>query len=300
MGLAASTPSLEATLASSGMQLQIGPFQVRVRSELPAVAEHIRLLYADFPQRYAAEGHFDVAVVGGRGIHRWMRRQADLVVNGVRPYLPLPENLAGAVMEWGLNWCIGRKAHRWLTLHAAVVERRNKAMILPAPPGSGKSTLCAALTFAGWRLFSDEFAIIDLTTCRVLPVPKPLSLKDASIEIIRARHPDLIHGPEGVDVEGARFVHARPPVSSVVRAREDAAIGLVIFPRYAAGKRTAIEPMPKAHALVELAGQSFNFGYHGATAFQSLTKIVSEATCYRLEYSDLDDVLGQLDRLIAP
>ena len=148
-------------------------------------------------------------------------------------------------------------------------------MILPAPPGSGKSTLCAALAYSGWRLFSDEFALIDPATRRILPAPRPISLKDASIEIIKSRHPDLCHGPEGVDVEGARFIHARPPTASFHRAHEDAPVGLVIFPRYVAGEPTTIEPVHKAQALVELAGQSFNFGYHGAKAFDCLTQIVS-------------------------
>jgi HprK-related kinase A len=289
----------DSVLRSSGLQLEVGPFLARIRSEWPAVAHHISVLYPDFPRRAAPEGHFDVAIVGGRRWHRWIRPQADLVINGVRPYLPLPAILAGAAMEWGLNWCIGQKAHQWLTLHAAAVERSGRVMILPAPPGSGKSTLCAALVYSGWRLFSDEFAIINTDTRRLLPAPRPISLKDASIDIIKSRHADLRHGPEGVDVEGARFIHARPPTDSVRRAHEDAPLGLVLFPRYAGGKRTTIEPVAKAQALAELAGQSFNFAYHGSRAFDCLTKMLDQAKCFRLEYSDLDDAIEQLERLIA-
>src|SRR5262245_47089810 len=205
----------EAALKPSGIQIEIGPFLARIRSELPAVADHISLMYPDFPQRVGAGSHFDVAIVGGRRWHRWIRRQADLVINGVRPYLPLPAVLAGAAMEWGLNWCVGQKAHQWLTLHAAVVERYGKAMILPAPPGAGKSTLCASLAFSEWRLFSDEFGLIDPATDRIRAAPRPLSLKNESIELLEKRHADLCHGPEGVDIEGARFVYARPPTASV-------------------------------------------------------------------------------------
>src|SRR5262245_17689149 len=201
MGLAAAR--LDSALRSSGVQIEIGPFLARIRSEWPAVADHMSVLYEDFPYRAMPEGHFDIAIVGGRRWHRWIRPQADLVINGVRPYLPLPVILAGAAMEWGLNWCMGQKAHQWLTLHAAVVERHGKAMLLPAPPGSGKSTLCAALAYSGWRLFSDEFALINTATRRILPAPRPISLKNASIEILKQRHPELRHGPEGIDVEGA-------------------------------------------------------------------------------------------------
>ena len=143
------------------MQVGIGPFLVRVRSDLAGVRSHLERLYPEFPMRDSADSHFDLAIVGGHGVRRWIRPQATVVVNGARPYHPLPATLAGPLLEWGLNWCIGRTAHRWVVVHAAVVEQGGRAMILPAPPGSGKSTLCAALSYAGWRLFSDEFALID-------------------------------------------------------------------------------------------------------------------------------------------
>ena len=67
------------------------------------------------------------------------------IINGDRPFYPLPGNLAGAGLEWGLNWCVGNQAHRWVAVHAAVLERNGRTMILSAESGAGKSTLCAAL-----------------------------------------------------------------------------------------------------------------------------------------------------------
>jgi HprK-related kinase A len=291
--------ALSSSLETPGLQVEIGPFLVRIRSDLPGVSEHLERLYADFPMRAANVGHFDIAVVAGRGARRWIRPQATLVANGARPFLPLPASLAGPLVEWGLNWCIGRNAHRWVVVHAAVVERGGRAMILPAPPGSGKSTLCAALTYAGWRLFSDEFALIDPTTGRVLPVSRPISLKEASIEIIRSRHPHAIFGPEGRDVEGSRFVHVRPPSDSVHRAHEGAPPGWVILPRYVAGRPTTLDRLPKAQALMQIADQSFNYNYLGSKGFTCLAELVDQAVCYRLEYGDLDDVLALLTRVTA-
>jgi HprK-related kinase A len=220
------------------------------------------------------------------------------VVNGIRPFLPLPANLAGAALEWGLNWCTGTKIHRWITAHAAVVERNGRALVLPAHSGAGKSTLCAALAFSGWRFFSDEFAIIDPDTKRFHPTPRPLSLKNASIELMARRHPHIEYGPEGQTVEGERFVHAKPPSESVRRAEESAAIGWLVFPRYTAGAPTSLEPLPKAHALMEFAGQSHNYNYL-PNGYACLAELVGAAECYTLEYSSLDDVLARLMRLTS-
>jgi HprK-related kinase A len=264
------------------------------------VREYLRTLYTDFPMAAADGGHFDVAVVGTRGFRRWLRPQANLIVNGARPFLPLPGTLAGALFEWSLNWCVGNQAHRWVAIHAAVLERNGRTLILSAESGAGKSTLCAALALHGWRLFSDEFALLDPDTGMLAPLPRPISLKNRSIDIIRARAPrDQVFGPEGIDIEHARFVHMKPPGESVRREQEPAAPGWIVLPRWKAGSKTSISPLAKAHALLRLTDQSFNYNYLGSKGYQAVVDAVRRADCYTLEYADLDDVLGRLDALAA-
>jgi HprK-related kinase A len=282
-----------------GVQITIGPFLVRVRSELAGVRRHLDTMYVGFPMREGMGGHFDISVEAGRGLHRWVRPQASVVINGARPFLPLPSVLAGACIEWALNWCIGKNAHRWIAVHAAVVERGGRTLILPGPSGSGKSTLCASLTAAGWRLFSDEFALIDPESGYVLPVPRPISLKNRAIEILRHRQPSVVFAPEAYDTEGSRFVHMRPPGESVRRAGEPARVGWVVVPRFAEGRPTTFEPLPRARALLQLTDQSFNYNYLGASGYSCLATLVRHAECFRLEYSDLDDVLGRLEAMAA-
>jgi len=195
-----------------------------------------------------------------------------------------------------MNWCIGTKAHHLLVVHAAVVERANRTLLLPARPGSGKSTLCAALAYSGWRLFSDEFALIDPVSRLLLPAPRPLALKNGSIELIAKRHPEVVYGPEAIDIDGSRFVHARAPETSIARARERAAPGWIIFPRYKAHSPTTLERFPKTHALIELVGHSFNYNFL-PNGYTTLVEIVRNTECYTLEYSDLDDVLDKLIHL---
>jgi len=102
---------------------------------------------------------------------------------------------------------------------------------------------------------------------------------------------------ERTDVEGARFVHARPPRDSVVRATQLAEPGAIVFPRWSEGSPTRFEPMPKAQALAHLADQSFNYNYAGRKGFDALAGFVNRSSCHTLEYSDLDEVLPLFDRL---
>lgn len=290
-------PALVTALGGRGVQIAIGPFLVHVQSELAGVRDYIDLFYRDFPMRDVEDGHFSLSIAGSGGIRRWVRPQATAFVNGACPFHPLPQHLAGPLFEWALNWSTGSVAHRWVVVHASVVERNGRVMILPAAPGSGKSTLSAALAYAGWRFFSDEFALLDPATGQVWPMPRPISLKEASIDVIRHRHPDAVFGPEGVNVEKERFVHARPPAESIRRSGEPALPGWVITPRYRAGSPTTILPLPKAHALIKLADQSFNYNYLGAAGYQALAATIGSAHCFTLEYSDLDDVIARLTEM---
>jgi HprK-related kinase A len=288
--------ALEVGLAGSGTRLEIGPFLVRIRSDVAGVREHLEQLYGDFPVRLGEGAHIDVAVTRARHLRRLLRPQALLSVNRTSPFLPLPATLAGPFLEWGLNWSIGRTVHRWVVLHAAVVERGGRAMIMPAPPGSGKSTLCAALALAGWRLFSDEFGLVDPTTGQVSAVPRPVSLKNQSIAVIRNRHPGVVMSPEREDVEGARFVHMRPPTDSVRRMGERARPGWVVLPRYVAGEKTSFEKQPRARILMQLADQSFNYNYLGPQGFRCVTELIRDSECYALRYSDLNEAIAVLDQ----
>jgi HprK-related kinase A len=281
-------------LATTGVQVRIGPFLVHVRSELPLVHTYLETLYADFPLSSAESGHFDIHLLAARGLRRWIRPQANLIVNGERPFLPLPADLAGALFEWTINYCVGRDAHRFVAMHAAVVERNGHALVISGESGAGKSTLCAALVLDGWRLLSDEFALLDPDTGMLSALPRPVSLKNTSIEIIKNRGRDLVFGPEGIDIEDARFVHMKPPASSVRRAAETVAPSVVIFPRWRSGTRTVLAPVRKAQVLLRLADQSFNYNYLGVRGFEAIAGLARRVQGYELEYSDLDDVLPRI------
>ena len=141
-------------LAGPGLRLATGPFGCRLQSPIAAVAPELARLYTHhelLPDSAFIDFHVKVAPPGGvkGSLRRWFRPQALFSVDEVHPFTPLPQNQALPMLEWGLNWCVTAYSHHLLVLHAATVARGDKAVILPAQPGSGKSTLCAALVNRG-------------------------------------------------------------------------------------------------------------------------------------------------------
>jgi HprK-related kinase A len=264
------------------------------------VADGLRLHYAAHPVE-ADDGFadFHVTVLHSSGPRRWFRPQVLFQSDENEPFAPLPADQAFPMLEWGMNWCISSHCHQYLIIHAAVIERNGRAMILPAPPGSGKSTLCAGLGCHGWRLLSDELTLIDPVSGHIAPVPRPISLKNASIDVIRQFDVSAVFGPLVRDTTKGTVAHMRPPVDSVLRAQETVLPGWLVLPRYAADAETVLVPLSKARAFMHLADNSFNYHVHGKNGFEALGRLIDACDCYEFSYSRLAEAERLFARLAA-
>ncbi|MGE0451421.1 MAG: HprK-related kinase A [Vicinamibacterales bacterium] len=282
-------------LARARLCITAGPFVLSIRSPIPVVAQAIATLYRDFPIiEDPPFSDFHVDVLPRPGLRRWVRPQA---VFGVRGYFatdPFNRPLAAAFFEWGLNACIARRAQQYLIVHAAVVERHGKVTALVGASGSGKSTLCAALTIAGWRLLSDELALIVPGSTTVIPLTRPISLKNDSIAIVQQLDPSATFGPLTRTLRKGVIRHVRPPSTSVERMLEPADLARIVFVQYRPGADTTWTPVAPADAFTNIAAQSMNYGVRGAAAFTHLAGVVEGCTCSSLAYGNLTDAVATL------
>ncbi|GAB3267110.1 HprK-related kinase A [Chitinimonas naiadis] len=286
-------------LRQGALRLQLTPFVVRIGSPFPWVATELSRMYAEFPileQDGFADFHIDVQP--GVGLHRWIRPQVIFHFDGKPAFKPLPQNQAYPMLEWGLNWCIASHAHQFLIIHAAVIERQGQAIIMPAPPGSGKSTLCAALVSRGWRLLSDELTLLNMETGLVQGMARPINLKNQSIDVMNAFQPDATMTTPVKDTLKGTVALLRPPAESVRRVHEPAIPARIVFPRYKAGEPAAFTPVAKAHAALRVADEAFNYGIHGSRGFIALTGLVDRCDCSEFAYGNLEEAMAAFDTLI--
>ena len=290
---------LRRQLGGAGVWLRTGPFSLKVQSRIPSVADGLAELYGQFEVRSAHEAFadFHVSVNPPATLRRWVRPQATFSFDGMRPFKPLPRDQAFPMLEWGLNWCVSTQAHHYLIIHAAVVEKNGLAAILPAPPGSGKSTLTAGLVLSGWRLLSDELTLIDRKTGLIQPLPRPVSLKNQSIEVIRQFAPDTYINRASHDTVKGTVAHMRPPRDSVLRQHEIARPGWVIFPKWVAGAPATLTPRSPAQTFMFLAQNAFNYSHLGKDGFRVGTALIDQTACYDFHYSQLHEAVATFDRL---
>lgn len=295
-----STDELRKRLSGEGLILGIGPFSFEVSCPFPQVEQALVRLYADYPVLDRSEFvDFSVSISGGRGVRKWFRRQAIFTFDGNEPFVPLPEKHAFPLLEWAMNWCVSMHTFHYLLLHSAVIEREGCAVIMPAPPGSGKSTLCAGLVNRGWRLLSDELALVSLRDLSVTPFGRPISLKNRSIDIIREYVPEAVFSQVVHDTSKGTVSHMKVRPEHLVRIRETARPRWVVFPRYEAGAEPALSQRSKADSLLELGRNSFNYLILGKQGFDVLADVVEACDCYDFVYSQLDDAVAVFDDLVA-
>ena len=177
---------LHHALRHDGLWLDVGAATLQVRSDSRVLARQLQQTYPAFPfVRHADWSDCQVRISRPHGLRRWAWPQIELFSDGRRPFDPFPADSPLPLFEWGCNWLIGQRLNHLLLLHAGVVERDGLALVMPALPGSGKSTLTAALSQRGWRLLSDEFGAFDPEGGVFRAMLKPVALKNQSIAVLR-------------------------------------------------------------------------------------------------------------------
>lgn len=287
---------LSRQLATAGLRIKTGPFVFSIHSTLSPICTGLNALYDGFSLANSGEfADFHIAVRSPSGLRRWIRPQSLFEFDGEIPFRPLAANQGFALLEWGMNWCIYNHAHAYLIIHGAALERNGQALLLPAPSGSGKSTLCGALMSRGWRLLSDELILINPSDGLIHPLGRPISLKNRSIDVLRAFAPEhLITDPIHDTAKGS-VAHMKPTQDSVARSYERAFPRWTIFPQYTPGGAIEIAPIAKTELCMRLIDNAFNYNIHGKQGFQSLTRMASEMLGFTAAYENLEEMVDHIN-----
>lgn len=283
-------------MANEGVAIDLGIASFRVRSKLTPVVKNFYSLYAS----HTLVGDdqpvdFHVKVKSSSSLRKWIYPQVEFVCDQHSPFLPLPKSQAYPVLEWGMNWCIATHCHNFLLIHSAVLAKDGKAIMFPAPPGSGKSTLTAYLANTGWQLLSDEMAVIDTNTGLVHPFSRPICLKNNSIDLVKEWFPDVVVSDVARDTNKGDVAHVKPPLSSLEGIGSPAKITAVVFPKFDASVDIEIYQLDKCTAFLSLAENGFNNNILAKDGFSALVSIAEQANNYEVNYSNMDEMVSFLD-----
>lgn len=274
----------------SGLGMRIGPFAAHLSVRVADLAEPLQQLYQDYPLIESDELYsFRVKLETLGGLRLPGKGKVRFSVDGVTPHEDMPRDQALPVLEWGINLVVALRSHCYLMLHAAVLERDGVGLLMPAEPGQGKSTLCAGLMHRGWRLLSDEFGLFRPRTANMIPVPRPIALKNDSVGVMRRFSRDAFLGPTTINTRKGDVAHLRPTTDSIARANEEAPVRWIVFPTWRADSQSTLTEVSRLEGFMQLATNAFNYELLGEDGFLTVSEIAREARSFQFEYSDLEN-----------
>lgn len=292
-----SSQDLRSLLRGEGVRIKVGPYVYAIQSRLPLVEEGLSVLYADFPlAENPGFADFHISLGPASLIHR-LRGKLEFYFDNQRPFNRIEARHAYAFLEWGMNWCVSVCVNEYLKLHAAVVAKGSRAIIMPGLPGSGKSTLCAAMGLSGWRVLSDEHALIPMGSQQVMPLYRPVSLKNESIPIIQSAYPGSIFGPQTNETHKGVVAHLKADLHPQSHDTDPLDAALMVFPQYDPDVKLAIEPRTRAESFIFAGHHSFNYSVLNEAGFDTLARLIDGVECVALRYRDLDQGLKALEEL---
>lgn len=288
------------------MLIDCGLYTYRLSGVVNKLRTELSLLYPesisderDNPDNNECTPTFDIHIEYTSMLRRFLRKQLVLNIEGQQPFHPVPPHKLLPSIEWSMNWCAASYDHTRLLIHCSVVVKNGKAILFPAKSGSGKSTTAAFLSLHGWRLYSDEMAIIDLETANVLPVFRPASLKNQSIDIIKPftneqQMSQITRGTHKGDI-----AHVRTQSRIEYNKLTPATVVGIVFLDFGLGQSLRTYEIEKSVAFAKLISNAFNYSILGEPAFKTLVKIVNQSVAVESSYSDMNDIANLLEELIA-
>ena len=208
--------------------------------------------------------------------------------------MSIPKPRLATYLQEKMMTCAYQAQRYLIALHAASVEKNGKVIIMPATAESGKTTLTATLLHHGFKLFSDESTSLDHDGY-VHPLPFCMNIKEGSWNVLSKTYPHLnerdIHSR--FDDQNIRFL----PPENMHKGRQKASH--IIFPKYTPGAKTSLAAISAKEALSKINEASYQVQQNmDENKFELILKNLISLPRYTLIYSNLDEAISTIDRLL--
>ena len=175
-----------------------------------------------------------------------------------------------------------------LHLHAAVVSKHGRGVVICAPSGTGKSVLALSLLLRGWVYLSDEAAALRIDDPLIRTLPKPVALK-ASARALLAE--DLEKASVVWNSDDPLFLAA----SALGQIGTSTAPCLVVLLKRSGRQEPAIRDIERSVCTAALIEQTMDSQRFGPTALATLADLCRRSRCLELDVGTVSDTCDALE-----
>jgi hypothetical protein len=183
-----------------------------------------------------------------------------------------------------------------LALHAALLHRGDRQLLIAGPSGAGKTTLALALTAESrWSMRGDDIVMVDERS-GLRGVPFPIAVKDGSWTLLRNRWPQLASSRVNIRSDG-KIVKFLPCEADHDDSSTPCSTTMIFISRTLAGRcsLSRLSPlMAFQRLLVEAASPTQKLTDR---AFGSLAELVNRAQAFEMDVGNLEDAIQVIGSL---
>ena len=187
-----------------------------------------------------------------------------------------------------------------VALHAALLSRGGRGVLVVGPKEAGKSTLACALWRAGWRFHSDDSAVLE-DGHRARGVPRRVSLRPTSRELLGAELWHRIATLPATTRTAAGGVLFHPCEASRDDSQESAEVAAVIFLARLGSTTSAgeIEALDAGRALLALWPYCHGRDAGIGAAIQSLQPLADRVPMFDLGRGELATMVERVEEVVG-
>lgn len=272
--------------------------KVQVHTNSSYLADHLRLGYGFFEVRDGGAPHLSLLALEASEAHYAESVETLLPGREAGDHILVPMQMGLIFVLRGrsllafytvttlFGQVVARLRQRFVCLHAATLAHEGRGLILCGGARCGKSVLTVLLLEQAVGYTSDDVTLLTRGRLEVVPFPRAINIRNDYLPLVapllaRARRVRRFH----VADQERLLVDVAHEVPDKVEP------WVICLPRYEPERKAEIQPLSPAVALAGLMHHRFHplghpFDDHIADDFETLSRLISQVSCFSLVFSD--------------
>lgn len=199
-----------------------------------------------------------------------------------------------------LEW-LANNSGDTIAVHAALLSKNGKGVVIVGPSFAGKSTLATALWRNGWSLMSDDMVFIDTLARVASPAPRRVSLRFESRELVGdSIWSQIRNSPSCVQTSKGLYFHPHE-VSGMEKVRTTSLSAIFFLARRdTATDPAAVSAMNPAKGSLSLLPYAFNARtLPFVDGLRRITPLLDQVPAFDLGRGDLPSMVDSVETTVG-